>query len=107
VTAAYLADGADDFHVIGSMGSDDPSYAKSVRDLQRRIKAHKSELRADDRSDAEFEFEREQARHDLAAKKMKEEETRKRIESDYAERIGGVLQKMEVFREGEARASLH
>jgi hypothetical protein len=101
-TIEALSMGVEDFHVLGSMATDDPSFAENIKDLRGRIAEHREKLAIKRDVQPTFELDLEEARHDLAERKIIEEETRKKIEDVYAHKIGGILQKMEVSHEGEA-----
>jgi hypothetical protein len=97
-TMKRLTMGIDDFYVIGSMAVDDPTFRDGITELRQHIEAHRRELETRRDLYQGFELELEKARHDLAEKKIIEDETRKKIDNPYAERVGGILQKMEVLR---------
>lgn len=80
-------------------------FEQRASEWRRRIKKHKNQLRrqgqSKDDSDAAFEHELSQARHDIAEKKSTEEEMLLRIESEFAKGIGGVLQRLELGLDGD------
>ncbi|MEW5424174.1 hypothetical protein HNS03_19835 [Amorphus sp. 3PC139-8] len=98
-TTAPLPLGSDDFHVIGNITTS-TSYMKKVVELKSWIKKHKEKLRKGQGEDAHFELQLEKARHESADNKAVEEETLAQIESEFAQGVGGILQKMEAFEVG-------
>jgi hypothetical protein len=100
-TVEPLTMGVDDFHVIGNMAEDNPSFRDGLIELRQRIMAHREKLEARRDFREVFQLEHEKARHDLADKEIIEDETRKKIENVYAEKVGGILQKMEVLCDGD------
>lgn len=98
-TDTQLPLGAADFHVIGNINTS-TDYLKRVDELRGRIDKHKNDLRERGGEDAAFEFHLEKERHASADSRAIEDETLMKMESEFAQGVGGVLQKMEAFEIG-------
>lgn len=98
-TKTSLSLGADDFHVIGNITTS-TGYMRRVGELRKRIKKHKEKLREQQGEDAHFELQLEKARHESADNNAVEDETLAQIENEFANGVGGILQKMEAFEVG-------
>lgn len=85
-----------DFHVIGSIKTE-TKYEKEVCKLREKIIKHKNGLKIQEVDDPKFKHELEQARHDIALTKIAQERLQRQIENEFAEGVGGTLQKLEVY----------
>ena len=87
-----------DANTLETVGQD-ALFEQRARDWRQRIQAHKASISkkpAPKTEDGVFEKEVELARHELAERKVTEEEMLRQIESEFAEGIGGVLQRLEL-----------
>jgi hypothetical protein len=80
-------------------------FEQQASNWRTRILRHKETLRAEGgasaNEDASFEHDKAVAHHDVAEKKAVEEQMLRRIESEFAESIGGVMQRLELMMDGD------
>ncbi|MUT27049.1 MULTISPECIES: hypothetical protein [Mesorhizobium] len=77
----------------------DRLFQKYAGDWRDRIQKHQGQVsarKASSTADGAFEKSLEVARHDVAERKLTEQEMLRQIESEFAESIGGVLQRLEL-----------
>ncbi len=87
---------ADD--TLETIGQDD-LFRQRAQEWRARIQQHRNEVASNPAAptkDGHFERDLEVARHDVAERKITEEELLSQIDSDFAESIGGVLQRLEL-----------
>lgn len=103
VSIEWLNLDQNDFHAIGNIIQVDPKYQTEINELRDRIAKHKATLQSNrDDIEAQFEHERESARHDIAQKKTIERKTLSRLYDPFVHGVGGVLQKMEIYQQGQS-----
>ena len=87
---------SNDFLAIGDIAKE-TSFRASVEKLRRRISRHREDIAPGSGEDARFEYDVEVSRHYLADKKIIEDLTLEKLESEFSTTVGGVLQKVEVY----------
>jgi hypothetical protein len=95
---AWAAD--DTLETIGQDGT----YQQWAGEWRERIQKHRDKIAgkpASPTEDGRFERDLEVARHDIAERKITEEELLSRIDSEFAQSIGGVLQRLELAVSGD------
>lgn len=84
------------FCAIGDVAKQN-EFRTKVDDLRSRIAKHRDDLKPGMEDDAAFNHALEVARHQSADKKIIEELTLEKLESEFSTTVGGVLQKAEVY----------